>query len=105
MAMLSGCAWNPVAVSDPKPDGEVVSQAAPLSPMDQVLASMGDLSPGEVLALPDGLSATASASYFAASGRQCRNVALRGGEAGNGESRLACAGHGKPWAWYPSVLP
>lgn len=104
-AVLSGCAWNPAGVKDPAPQGDLVTEARPLSPTEQVLARMSDLPAGEALSLSDGLSATASAPYSAASGRQCRQVALRGGEAGLGESRLACSGAGQNWTWYPSVLP
>jgi len=105
VVMLSGCMWNPAGISDPEPQGQVVSEAMPLSPSAQALARMGDLPSGEILVLPGGLSATASAPYAAASGRRCRDVALRGGEAGRGETRLACSGDGETWAWYPSVLP
>lgn len=105
VVMLGGCAWNPVGVSDAKPEGEVVSAPKSLTPAEQVLASMADLPSNEVLSLPSGLSATASPPYFAASGRQCRQVRLRGGEAGAGESRLACSANGATWTWYPSVQP
>jgi hypothetical protein len=104
-AVLGGCMLNPAGVSDPAPEGKVVGEARPPSPTEQVLMQMSDLPVGEALSLPDGLSATAYAPYFAASGRQCRQVALRGGEAGRGESRLACSSTGETWVWYPSVLP
>jgi hypothetical protein len=68
----------------------------------EMLAAMDTLLAGESFPLGQNGSAVAGAAYSAASGRLCREVAIR--QAGRLEQRLACQDSGN-WAWYPFVLP
>lgn len=100
--VAAACASAPEAAPDPH--YVALTEASTSQPADDleraVLTRLEKLEPGSEVAI-GGARVTAGEAYFAASGRTCREVYIRG--KGPERARLACLVDAA-WAFVPDVL-